>query len=83
MTISGASIDSVILQQVRPNGVVVEEAAEVPEPQLVAALNESVEHLILIGDHQQLRPHLEAHSLAKDYNFDISMMEHLIRYQFP
>ncbi|TRY69333.1 hypothetical protein TCAL_04452 [Tigriopus californicus] len=83
MTITGASINSSILQQVRPKVVIVEEAAEVLEPQLVAALNECVEHLILIGDHQQLRPQVESYPLVKNFNFDVSMMERLILCKFP
>ena len=36
--------------------VLVEEAAEVMEVHTLAALAPSVEHVILIGDHEQLRP---------------------------
>ena len=36
--------------------VVIEEAAEVMEHHILASLAPSTQHLILIGDHQQLRP---------------------------
>lgn len=36
--------------------VLVEEAAEVMEAQILASLSPSVEHAIFIGDHEQLRP---------------------------
>lgn len=36
--------------------VLVEEAAEVMEAQILASLAPSVEHAIFIGDHEQLRP---------------------------
>lgn len=36
--------------------VLVEEAAEVMETQILASLAPSVEHAIFIGDHEQLRP---------------------------
>jgi superfamily I DNA and/or RNA helicase len=39
--------------------VVVEEAAEVLEAHVLACLSDSVEQLILIGDHLQLRPKVE------------------------
>ncbi|KAH6616003.1 hypothetical protein B0J18DRAFT_403352 [Chaetomium sp. MPI-SDFR-AT-0129] len=39
--------------------VVCEEAAEVMEPHLLSALMPSVEHLIQIGDHRQLRPQIQ------------------------
>ena len=78
MTITSASINSDLIQQLAPKIVIVEEAAEILEPSLVAALNEEVEHLILIGDHQQLRPRIDTYELRKKFHFDISLMERLI-----
>lgn len=83
MTITGASLYSDLMQKVLPSVVIVEEAAEILETSLFAALNENVEHLILIGDHKQLRPGVETYELVKHYNFDISMMERLIKTGFP
>ena len=83
MTITGASIHNELLRQVKPEIVLVEEAAEVLEPQLLAVLGPWVKHLVLIGDHQQLRPPVESYSLRKDYNFDVSMMERLINNKMP
>ena len=79
MTISLASIKHRLLERLRPAIVLVEEAAEVLEPQLMATLVESVQHLILIGDHMQLRPPVETNSLRRRYHFDISTMERLIK----
>ena len=45
-----------ILQQICPKIVLVEEAAEVLEAHIISSLTKGCEHLILIGDHQQLRP---------------------------
>ena len=78
MTITGASICQRLLSQIKPAVVIVEEAAEVLEPQLIAVLGEWVQHLILIGDHNQLPPPVECYTLARKYHFDISMMERLI-----
>ena len=78
MTITGASVNSELIQQLAPKIVIVEEAAEILEPSLIAALNEKVEHLVLIGDHQQLRPKIDTYELRKKFHFDISLMERLI-----
>jgi len=83
MTLVGASINQDILMQVKPAIIIVEEAAEVLESQLISTLGSWIQHLILIGDHQQLRPQVESYTLQKDYNFDLSMMERLIQCQLP
>ena len=79
MTITGASINSELIRQLAPKIVIVEEAAEILEPSLIAALHEKTEHLILIGDHQQLRPKIVTHELRKKFYLDVSLMERLIR----
>lgn len=55
MTTTGASRYHSILKDIRPKIVIVEEAAEVFEAHIVSALSEDCEHLILIGDHVQLK----------------------------
>jgi hypothetical protein len=83
MTITGTSIYHRLIQEVAPSIVLVEEAAEVLEANLLAALTPVLQHLVLIGDHKQLRPKVDTYSLRKDYNFDLSMMERLINNKFP
>jgi hypothetical protein len=83
MTITGASINQQLLQEIAPAIVIVEEAAEVLEADLIAALSPGLQHLVLIGDHKQLRPNVDTYKLRKDYNFDVSMMERLICNKFP
>lgn len=83
MTITGASIHHSLLQQLKPSVVIVEEAAEVLEPQLVATLGSHVRQLIMIGDHKQLRPNVESYHLCKNYKFDVSLMERLINNNLP
>ena len=78
MTVTGANIHRSIIAQIRPEVVLVEEAAEVLEPQLVALMGDWAKHLIMIGDHKQLRPAVENYKLARDYHLDLSMMERLI-----
>lgn len=36
----------------------------------------------MIGDHQQLRPTVNIYELAKDFNFNISMFERLLKNNF-
>ena len=83
MTTTGAAKYRSVLQVVGCRIIVVEEAAEVLEAHIVTALNKDCEHLILIGDHQQLRPSPVVYELAKDYGLDISLFERLVKNQFP
>ena len=41
-------------------------------------MSKHCEHLILIGDHVQLRPNPTVYKLAKDYHIDVSLFERLI-----
>lgn len=63
--------------------VIVEEAAEVLEAHILTSLSSSTQHLILIGDHEQLRPKPFEYSLqvdsGKGFNLDLSLFERLIR----
>ena len=63
--------------------VLVEEAAQVLEPHIVASLTTGCEHLIMIGDHQQLRPACNVHSMAARYRMDVSLFERLVGLGFP
>ena len=80
-TISGASIRCDLLADVNFPVVLVEEAAEILEPQLLAALPPSCQQLILIGDHFQLRPKIQTFQLGRELNFDRSMIERLFATQ--
>jgi len=77
-TISGASIRCELLSEVNFPVVIVEEAAEILEPQLIAAIPPSCRQLIMIGDHFQLKPKVENHRLGRDLHFDRSLMERLL-----
>ena len=83
LTITGAAISRDILQKLAPRTVLIEEAAEVLEPLLIAALGNWVERLILIGDNQQLPPQVEVHRLAQEFNFNTSLMHRLIANKLP
>lgn len=47
-----------LLRHLQSKVIICEEAAEVMEPHLLSAFLPGVEHLIQIGDHQQLRPQI-------------------------
>lgn len=56
-----------LVKHLAPAVVLVEEAAEILEPQVLASLNSELQHLILIGDHHQLRPQVESYDLERWY----------------
>ena len=78
MTTSCAAKYHSVLQQVRPKIVVIEEAAEVLEAHILTSLSEDTEHVILIGDHKQLRPKPTVHQLAQKFNLEISLFERMV-----
>lgn len=79
MTTTGSSRYHSVLKEIGPRIVIVEEAAEVFESHIVASLSKHCEHLILIGDHIQLRPNPTVYELAKDYHLDVSLFERLLK----
>ncbi|KAH9330189.1 hypothetical protein KI387_002297 [Taxus chinensis] len=84
MTTAGASMYINVLKVLRPSIVFVEEASEVLEPQLLAVLEPSMQHLILIGDHCQLSPHVACYELERCHDFSVSMFERLAEHnKFP
>lgn len=74
----GAAKFRSILQRVKPRIIIVEEAAEVLESHIITSINPGCQHLILIGDHKQLRPSPNVYDLAKDYNLDVSLFERMV-----
>lgn len=78
MTTTGAAKYRNILQSIRPKIIIVEEAAEVLESHIVTTINSNCQHLILIGDHKQLRPTPTVYFLAKKYNLDLSLFERMV-----
>jgi len=62
--------------------MIMEESGEVLEAHCHTSLSESIEHLIMIGDHKQLRPKVESHALTvaagNRYDLNRSLFERLI-----
>nr|CAD7431768.1 unnamed protein product [Timema monikensis] len=78
MTTTGAARLQPLLQALRPTIVIVEEAAEVLESHIVVSLTKDCQHLILIGDHKQLRPSNAVYKLAREFKFDVSLFERML-----
>lgn len=87
VTTTGLARNLDILRRVRAKVVVFEEAGEVLEAHTLTALLPSVEHAILIGDHEQLRPQINNYEFqhdnprGADFSLDISLFERLIHPQ--
>lgn len=84
MTTTGLSKYRALVSALKPKVVLIEEAAEVLEAPVGVACVESVEHLILVGDHQQLQAHCSVRELeGEPYHLNISMFERLVRNKIP
>lgn len=83
MTTTAAAKNVDLLRALKPKIVIVEEAAEVLEAHIITALTKDTEHLILIGDHQQLRPSTAVYALSKKYNLDVSLFERMTKNDVP
>ncbi|KAL9119512.1 MAG: hypothetical protein Q9187_003935 [Circinaria calcarea] len=87
VTTSGLARNIELLQRVRAKVMLCEEAGEVLEAHTLTAFLPGVEHAILIGDHEQLRPQINNYELQHDnprgkrYSLDISLFERLVRPQ--
>lgn len=78
MTTTYASRQNILLQLLATPIVIIEEAAEVLESHIVASLNKNVQHLIMIGDHMQLRPTTSVYKLSQKFNMNISLFERMV-----
>lgn len=86
-TTTAAAMHPQVLHNAKPDIVLVEEAGEILECHVLAALSSSVRQLILIGDHKQLRPRYSNYALTVEkgdgYDFNMSLFERLIRQGCP
>lgn len=87
VTTTGLARNLDILRRVGAKVVVIEEAGEILEAHTLTALLPSVEHAILIGDHEQLRPQINNYEFQYDnprgarFSLDISLFERLVHPQ--
>ncbi|KAG9695911.1 hypothetical protein KCU95_g3802, partial [Aureobasidium melanogenum] len=84
VTTSGLARNLELLRKLSSKILLCEEAGEVLESHLLTALLPSVEHAILIGDHLQLRPHVQCYNLSQEssrgqqHALDTSLFERLV-----
>ncbi|KAH3744627.1 hypothetical protein Pelo_13974 [Pelomyxa schiedti] len=83
MTTTGVAKFHRLVQALRPEIIICEEAAEVLECHIVTALGPHTSHLILIGDHDQLRPSTAVYKLSTQFNLDVSLFERMVRNHMP
>lgn len=78
-TTTGLSKYRGLLAALKPRTLLIEEAAETLEGNVVAGMFESLQHLILVGDHKQLQAHANVQALEQaPYNLSVSMFERLV-----
>ncbi|KAI9142789.1 hypothetical protein BKA69DRAFT_1113975 [Paraphysoderma sedebokerense] len=91
ITSTGAAKFRHILEKVGPRILICEEAGEVLEAHILSCLHPDTQHVVLIGDHLQLRPRVALYELSCDsqsgkrFRFDMSLFERLQlpEYKFP
>ncbi|KND87588.1 NFX1-type zinc finger-containing protein 1 [Tolypocladium ophioglossoides CBS 100239] len=81
-TATGAAKHSHLIRAAKPDVILVEEAGEIMESHILTAMCPTIEQLILIGDHKQLRPKANNYALSveKGDGFDLnrSLFERMI-----
>ncbi|KAJ5505540.1 ATPase AAA-type core [Penicillium expansum] len=86
-TTTAAAMYSEDIRHASPGIVLLEEAGEILESHVLTAMTPETKHLILIGDHQQLRPKINSYSLSTEkgdgYDLNVSLFERLIHAGFP
>lgn len=82
MTTTFAARNVSVNKMLKPGIVIIEEASEVLESHVLVSLTKETKQIIMIGDHQQLRPQTNSYNLAKTKNFNISLFERLIANDF-
>jgi replication-associated recombination protein RarA len=82
-TTTGAAMFKELIEAAQPTVVIVEEAAEILEAHVITSLQNNTKHLIMIGDHKQLRPKLDTYELSvacssTSHDFNRSLFERLV-----
>ncbi|KAF2127934.1 P-loop containing nucleoside triphosphate hydrolase protein [Dothidotthia symphoricarpi CBS 119687] len=81
-TTTGAAMFTDAILKASPGVILVEEAGEILESHVLAAMTANTKQLVLIGDHKQLRPKVSNYSLTVEkghgYNLNVSLFERLV-----
>ena len=84
VTTTGSARHRDLLRGLGSKVLICEEAGEVVEAHVLTTLLPSLQHVILVGDHLQLRPHIQNHKLSREnpegvqYSLDLSLFERLV-----
>ncbi|KAK8155724.1 P-loop containing nucleoside triphosphate hydrolase protein [Phyllosticta citrichinensis] len=80
MTTTGFSKYRALVSALKPKVVLIEEAAETLEAPVAVTCVPTLQHLILVGDHQQLRPHCQVREYEEEpFNLNMSLFERLVK----
>lgn len=72
------------LAAMNPQSLLIEEAAETREANIVSALYPSIQQLILVGDHKQLAPKCDIQRLGDaPYNLNVSLFQRMVNLKMP
>ena len=72
------------LAAILPQSILIEEAAETREANIVSALYPSIQQLILVGDHKQLAPQCDIRYLGNPpYNLNVSLFQRMVNLDMP
>ncbi|KAL2268811.1 hypothetical protein VTJ83DRAFT_3657 [Remersonia thermophila] len=83
-TTTGLSKYRGCLAAMQPVSLLIEEAAETREANVVAALYPTIQQLILVGDHKQLAPNCDIMWLGDaPYNLNVSLFERMVNLGAP
>lgn len=78
LTSTVASVHKKALEYCKCNTIIIEEAGELTESMSSCILPQTLKHLILIGDYNQLRPKVEHQLTFEPFHNDISLFEKLV-----
>ncbi|TIC95581.1 Helicase required for RNAi-mediated heterochromatin assembly 1 [Colletotrichum higginsianum] len=68
-----------LIAATQPRVMMIEEAAEIREANITAALFPSLQQIILVGDHMQLAPHADVLELSRPpFNLKVSLFQKLV-----
>ncbi|KAF3913332.1 hypothetical protein ABW20_dc0103338 [Dactylellina cionopaga] len=85
VTTTSLALHADVLERIQAKVLFCEEAGEILEAHTITTLIPSIEQMILIGDHEQLRPHIANYDLSiesqkgQSYALDVSLFERLVR----
>ncbi|KAL4807516.1 P-loop containing nucleoside triphosphate hydrolase protein [Aspergillus unguis] len=86
-TTTAAAMNATELGAISPGIVLLEEAGEILESHVLTALGSHTKQLIMIGDHQQLRPKINSYALSVEqgsgYDLNRSLFERLVLSGYP